>query len=173
MDRPVDVAAPMVEIGAVFAETASAEAAAAALIAAGTPRSDIVSSLEVPETGPGHEAPFIWRLVWIIVLWSVAGGIVGAALGAGLAITVGPEGTSGLILQVVSWIIMGHLVVGMVAGYVVLADRTHPEMPPDRPLTVIKVRVPESDAARLAQTLADHGAREVEVMGPARVGPLR
>jgi hypothetical protein len=60
----------------------------------------------------------------IIVLWSIAGGVFGAGFGWLLAETIGPDGTAGLILQAVSWIIVGHLIAGMLAGYFVLADRT-------------------------------------------------
>jgi hypothetical protein len=167
----VEKAPPTVEIRATFSSPASAEAAAHALTSAGVPAASIETIEQELMPGLGHEAPFIWRLVAIIVVWSILGGVFGALIGLVLAATVGPEGTSGLVLQVVSWTIMGHLIVGMVAGYVVLADRTHPEMAPDRPLTVLAVRVPDEDKQQIEEVLVGHGAQSVEEIRPATVNP--
>ncbi len=63
-----------------------------------------------------------------------------------LAETIGPEGTAGLIVQLVSWIIVGRLIATILAGYFVPADRTQREMSPDRPVSLLTVRdVPEGD----------------------------
>ena len=115
----------------------------------------------LPDPG-AREARFLWRVLVIIVLWSIAGGIIGAGVGWLLAETIGPEGTAGLIVQLVSWIILGHLIVGMLAGYFVLADRTQPEMPPDRPVSLITVsdlEPPEAD--RVRRILRSHNSLEL------------
>jgi hypothetical protein len=116
-----------IEITAAFPD-APAEAAVRTLTEPRIPD----SSIDIAAGVPGRETAFIRRLVVIIVLWSILGGAVGAAIGLTLAVTIGPEGTSGLLFQVVCWMLIGHLIVGMIAGYWVLADRTHREMAPDR-----------------------------------------
>ena len=99
-----------------------------------------------------------------IVLWSIAGAVPGAAFGLLLAETIGPEGTAGLILQVVCWMIVGHLLAGMLAGYALLADRSAEEMPPDRPVSLLTVRgVPESDVTRVRRLLLASGSLDVRL----------
>jgi hypothetical protein len=155
------------EIIASFQSRADAEAALAALTAAGVPESAItVREAELPPVSQ-REGRYLWRLLVIIVLWSIAGGAIGAGFGVLLAATVGPSGTTGLIFQVVCWTITGHLVIGMIAGYVVLADRTHPEMEPERPEVVVTVRIPPADVGRVHGALRGAGARRVIVPGPA------
>jgi len=100
------------------------------------------------------EARFVWRVLIRIVLWSIAGAAPGAAFGWLLAETIGPEGTAGLIVQVVCWMIVGHLLAGMLAGYALLADRSAEEMPPDRPVSLLTVRdVPEDDLQRVRRLI--------------------
>ena len=89
--------------------------------------------------------------------WNILGGFIGAAFGWLLAVTIGPEGTAGLVVQLVSWIIVGHLVAGMLAGDFVLADRTEREMPPDRPVSMLTVRDLEPrDFRRVRRLLRSH-----------------
>jgi uncharacterized protein YneF (UPF0154 family) len=128
------------QIRASFPSRAEAEATANALREAGVPASSIDLRHNVLPEARAREARFLWRVFIIIVLWSIAGGVIGAAFGWLLAETIGPEGAAGLILQVVSWIIVGHLIAGMLAGYFVLADRTQREMPPDRPISTLTIR---------------------------------
>ncbi|HET9477679.1 MAG TPA: hypothetical protein VFP63_09340 [Dehalococcoidia bacterium] len=112
-----------------FPDRAQADDAVKALLAAGFP----AEAISLSESGSGHEGRFLGRIVILIVLWSIPGGALGAALGALLSITgIGPQGTTGVVVQVVSWLIIGHLLAGMWAGYVLLADRSHREMAPDR-----------------------------------------
>jgi hypothetical protein len=98
----------------------------------------------------------------IIVLWSVLGGIIGAPIGWLLAETIGPEGTSGLVVQLVSWIILGHLIAGMLAGYFVLADRTQAEMPPDRPVSILTIRGLDPGAAKRVRRIM-HSHRPIQI----------
>jgi hypothetical protein len=70
----------------------------------------------------------MWWIVLMIVFWSCVGAVAGATLGAAIALTAGPPGTEALILQVVVWGIFFHLLAGMWAGYLLLADRTNPEV---------------------------------------------
>lgn len=72
------------------------------------------------------EVRFMGRIVVVIALASVVGTAIGAALGASFAFTIGPPGTSGYIIQIVSWAIFMHLLIGMWAGYPLLADQLGP-----------------------------------------------
>jgi hypothetical protein len=155
-------------ITASFAEPAQAEAAAAALIAAGVSPSSIEIQHGVLVEARGREGRFIWRVLVIIVLWSIVGGVLGAAVGWLLAATIGPEGTAGLIVQLVCWIIVGHLIGGMLAGYFVLADRSQEEMPPDRPVSMLTIRGLEpGDSKRLRRLIRSHRPLQLLVAGPA------
>lgn len=138
-----------------------AEAGREALVAAGVPEADVVLQAQAR----GVEGAFLWRAVVLIALWSVAGGAIGAAIGAGLwALGIGPGGTTGLIIQVASWAIFWHLIVGMWAGYALLADRSHPEMAPDRDASRaarLTVRCPDQQRAEeLRGLLREYGATE-------------
>jgi hypothetical protein len=157
-------ARPQTKIQATYANPADAEAAAAALRAAGVPPTAIDLQFDVLPEARAREARFFWRVLVVIVLWSIAGGVIGAGFGWLLAETIGPEGTAGLILQLVSWIIVGHLIAGMLAGYFVLADRTQREMPPDRPISVLTVRGLDPGQARnFRRLLRSHDPLETRV----------
>jgi hypothetical protein len=162
-----DPSGAAVVITASFAEPAEAEAAVTALVEAGVSRSSIDLDHGVLPEARGREGRFVWRVLVIILLWSVAGAIPGAAFGWLLAVTIGPEGTAGLIVQLVCWIIVGHLIGGMLAGYFVLADRSQEEMPPDRPVSVISVRVEPSESGRVRRLLRAQRPVEMRVAGPA------
>jgi cation transporter-like permease len=140
---------PQIEIRATFAEASAAEAAAAVLAESGRSRTAIELQHCVLPEARRREARFLWRVLVTIVLWSIAGAVPGAVFGWLLAKTIGPEGTAGLIVQVVCWTIVGHLVAGMLAGYALLADRSAEEMRPDRPVSLLTVCVPEVDLARV------------------------
>ena len=154
-------------VTAFFAEPADAEAAVAALVDAGVSRSSIELQHGVLGEAIGREARFVWRVLVVILVWSIAGAVPGAAFGWLLAVTIGPEGTAGVIVQLVCWIIVGHLIGGMLAGYFVLADRTQREMQPDRPVSVINVRVEPSEGKRVRRLLRAQRPVEVRVAGPA------
>jgi hypothetical protein len=79
------------------------------------------------------EGRFMGRVV-VVVVWSIIGTAVGAGLGAAISLTIGPSGTSGLIIQMVSWAIFAHLLIGLWAGYLLLADRSGREIGAGRPV---------------------------------------
>jgi hypothetical protein len=150
------------EISATFASRAEAEAAVAVLAAAGIPQSAIeVREAELPPQRQ-REGRYLWRLLVIIVLWSVLGGVFGVLFGLVLAATIGPEGTTGLVFQAVCWGIVGHLTVGMLAGYVVLADRSQREMEPERPEIVVSVSSVAEDIDRVKTVLEGSQASPVK-----------
>lgn len=151
-----------IEILATFPDHRDAEAAVTALIEVGIAHSflDVLRGV-LPEARQ-REGRFLWRILVLIVLWSIAAALPGAAFGLVLAKTIGPEGSAGLIVQIVSWTIVGHLIGGMLAGYFVLADRTRQEMLPDRLLTVLTIRdVAERDSKNVQQLLRSHHAATV------------
>jgi hypothetical protein len=129
-----------IEVRATFLSTADAEAAANALREVGILPASLHLQHDVRLEARAREGRFLWRVLVLIVLWSIAGGVVGAGFGWLLAETLGPESTAGLVVQLVTWIIVGHLIAGMLAGYFVLADRTQREMPPDRPISILTIR---------------------------------
>jgi hypothetical protein len=155
-------------IQATFADSAEAQAAADALRDAGNPAPVIDIQHNVFPEARAREARFLWRVLVIVVLWSILGGVVGAAFGWLMTETLGPEGTAGLIVQLVSWIIVGHLIGGMLAGYFVLADRTQSEMPPDRPVSVLTVRdLNRAQAGRIRRLLHSRNPLELRSSEPS------
>ncbi len=108
------------------------------------------------------EGRFMRRVVVIIALASVAGTALGAALGAAFAFTIGPPGTSGYVIQIVSWAIFMHLLIGMWAGYLLLADRSGREVRNSGHVT-LTVRCANIDARALAERLRKLGATSVEI----------
>ena len=155
------------EVRAEFSTKGAANAAATALGDVGVSVDQLAIEDESYGAVPAREARYIVRLVIIIVVWSVIGGGIGAPIGVALALTVGPEGTTGLILQVVSWAIMGHLIVGMLAGYIVLADRTSREMEPTRARTSLTARVSSrEEAEQMERILRSSGADQIRTVVP-------
>lgn len=136
-----------------FPDRARADVAVNALLAAGFP----ADALSVSGVGSGHEGRFLGRIVVLIVLWSIPGGALGAALGALLSLAgIGPQGTTGVVVQVVSWLIIGHLLAGMWAGYLLLADRSHREIAPGRETSVtVSVNCRNEAEAESARRLLD------------------
>jgi hypothetical protein len=133
--------------------TEFANAAINALTDAGIP----LRAIEL--TTPGHEGRYLWRILISIVLWSVLGGAIGAIAGLVLALAgIGPGGTTGAVVQVVSWTIAGHLLGGMWVGYALLADQTHGEMAPDRAseaVATLTVRCRNETELQTAQRVLD------------------
>lgn len=108
----------------------------------------------------------------LIVLWSIPGDVFGAGFGWLLAETIGPEGAAGLIVQLVSWMIVGHLIAGMLAGYLLLADRTQREMPPDGPVSLLIVcGLTDDDAEKARNLLCSHDPPQLSVTRIRTRGP--
>lgn len=112
-----------------------------------------------------RENRFMGRIVLLIVGCSIVGTAVGAAFGATLAVTIGPPGIEGLITQIVAWAIFAHLLIGMWAGYLLLADRTGRDLKPVRaPPAVVRAECATIDESEvLATELRSLGALTVEV----------
>jgi len=121
---------------------------------------------EIREAPGAREAGFMGRIIVVIVLWSILGGVIGGGIGLMIATFLGPSGTEGLVIQGVSWMISGHLIAGMLAGYLLLADRTGGDLPAVRArstvlLTVDCANIDETETA--AHRLRDLGAMSTEV----------
>jgi hypothetical protein len=162
------VAAPsrLLEVQATFAAPGDAEKAAEALLDAGIEPARVTVQHAVLPEARGREGRFVWRVLVIIVFWSIVGAVPGALSGLLLALTIGPGGTAGLIVQLVCWIIVGHLIGGMLAGYFVLADRRQEEMPPDR--SVVTVRLAGGgDEKRVWRLLRLRGPMELRMSSPS------
>ena len=105
------------------------------------------------------------RIVLYVVLASAVGTAIGAVIGAIFAATVGPPGTEGLIIQVITWAIFAHLIIGMWAGYLLLADRTQEDLPAvSAPRTHVTVECASiDDANQVASIMRETGATSVAI----------
>lgn len=159
---------PDIPITATFPDHERAESAIAALEQDGIPRSnvDLLTDADLADLGK-RETRFMGRIVLIVAGWSVIGTAIGAALRAFFSYTIGPHGTSGLILQVVTWAIFAHLLIGMWAGYLLLADRTARDLPAARAATAVLVLTTPEDADLIATRLRQLGATSVDVPSSA------
>jgi hypothetical protein len=123
-ERATAAARPRTRVVAAFANVASADRAAEALRAAGFADGavTIAGGAAAPTEPPRErEERFLGRLVLIVVAWSIVGTAVGAVMGVVFNLLgVGPGGTGGLLLQVVSWALIAHLLAGLWAGYALL-----------------------------------------------------
>jgi len=140
---------PPTVITATFPTESEAHAAIETLTESGVDHSLI--SLET--TQPDTETRFLIRLVAIIVLSSIVGGAVGAGLGALIWLVFGPSGTGGLLIQIVVWLIFGHIIAGLWAGYLLLADRTHADLPHERTTAHLIIRYPSDDISELITSI--------------------
>lgn len=146
------------ELHAAFPDGTTAEKALERLIAAGIEPNEVALTARSTE----REASFLTRLVITIALWSIIGAITGVGLGIVTWIILGPEGTTGFIIQAVVWGIFGHLIAGMWAGYILLADRTDLDLPHDRAtqLTVIEIHTSdEATSGIVRQIIASSGGK--------------
>lgn len=109
------------------------------------------------------------RFVAIVVLWSIVGTALGAAFGAFLSYTVGPHGTEGLILLVITWAIFAHVLVGMWAGYALLSDRSRSELPAGE--TVLTATIEAPAARAIGARLKEEGAMHVTAVGEKAAEP--
>lgn len=135
----------------------SAEAAETAAVLLGS-----VSGVgQVTIAGTRDSAFILWFLAIVVVA-----SILGTALGVGIgllfiALGVTPNTTESLILQVVTWAIFWHLLIGLIAGYALLADRTNPEWRPGRKATLEVSATSAAEAAEIEAVLKKAGARTV------------
>jgi hypothetical protein len=112
-----------------------------------------------------RENRFMTRVVLLVIAWSILGTAIGAALGIGIALLFGPSGTEGMIIQAVSWAIFAHLVAGMCAGYLLLAERGSGDLSAVRhsgPVTLRTNCATIDDAEELAARLRSLGATRVD-----------
>jgi hypothetical protein len=149
-------------------DAASARRAETALLAAGvSPASIIVAGAPAggaarsPAEREGH---FLWRLVLIVVVWSVVGTLIGVVMGLALnAAGIGPEGGAGILIQIASWAVFAHLIAGMWAGYALLTrseSRQAAALPGGR--VVISVQCSDaSETARVTSIMRAAGATAV------------
>jgi len=153
----------MAEIQATFASAPDARDAVERLRSA-FPAIGAISFRETTSpsltTETAREARTMGRIVVVIVLASIVGTAIGVVLGVLLHILIGPEGTSGLVIQAVSWAIFVHLLIGMLAGYFLLADRSEREIGRARPVTLV-IHCASIDADTLRLELRRLGATEV------------
>ena len=147
-----------VTITASFPDAGSARAAARGLAAEG-----VAASIEGQ-----REGGFMARFALIVAAWSIAGTAVGAVFGAVLSYTVGPHGTEGLILLVVTWALFAHLLIGLWAGYILLADRSSAEITPGGP-TTLRLQADRSAAPGIAERLRADGATDVSARGETKI----
>lgn len=120
-----------------------------------------LSEPELPKETRG-EARFMGKIVAVVVLASAFGTAFGVGMGALIAYLFGPHGTSGYIIQMVSWAIFAHLLIGMWAGYALLADRSGRELRHSGPVT-LTILCAKIDATALAERLRALGATSVEI----------
>jgi hypothetical protein len=111
-----------------------------------------------------REGAFMGRFAVIVAAWSIAGTAAGAAIGAALSFTVGPHGTEGLILLVVTWALFAHLLIGLLAGYALLSDRSEREFSPGVEAT-LTAQADKAAAAEIAERLRTSGATRVSGNG--------
>lgn len=154
----------MTEVSATLTTAADAQAARHHLIAVGVPGDEItlrVAPLDRAEE-TAREGRTMGRIVVIIVLASIVGTVIGILIGASLHLLVGPEGTSGLVIQVVSWAIFAHLLIGLWAGYILLADRTERELGRARHVILV-IQCANIDADTVRAKLRELGATDIRV----------
>lgn len=155
-----------------FGDSAAARRAADALRAVGFDDAAITIAGGAPsgqQPKREREERFLDRLLLIVVAWSIVGTGVGAVMGLIFnALSIGPGGTGGLLLQVVSWALFAHLISGMWAGYALLTTGESRE--PVRHMAggraVVSVWCDDDDQrSRVPRILNESGATAVSVFG--------
>lgn len=152
----------MTEVRATFPTATGAQSARNHLMAIGVPADDIAMQAAAPRLieESAREGRTMGRIVVIIVLASIVGTVIGILVGASLHLLIGPEGTSGLVIQVVSWAIFAHLLIGLWAGYFLLADRTEREIGRARPVILV-IQCANIDADTVRAKLRELGAADI------------
>ena len=146
------------EVIATFPDSRRAESALKQL---GESRRSVSFSATAATDLEARETRFMGRFLLVIVGWSIIGTLIGAALGVGIAYAIGETSTEGILLQVISWAIFAHLLIGMWAGYVLLTDRIGPDRAATSPPVVLRAECASIDESReIAAEMRALGATE-------------
>ena len=163
-DHPAPPTSPSLTIVAAYRDAFAANAAAARLYAAGVPATAVTLAGGAPATSPSpaeREAGFMWRLVLIVVFWSMVGAAVGVVMGIVLAAAgVPPGGATGVGIQIAAWAIFAHLIAGMWAGYALLTrgESRQPVTTVRGGRVLVSVRCDATQATGIRATLREAGA---------------
>ena len=142
---------------ATFRSEADALAAREALLAA-SPGATVTGPTLVTDSG------FIVRFLIIVAIASIVGTALGAAIGLGfIAAGITPDTTESLVLQTVTWAIFWHLLIGMIAGYVLLADRSQNEWRPGKKAALTVTCADPESIRGLEDALRSAGAVSLDV----------
>jgi hypothetical protein len=145
------------EVIATFPDSRQAQSALRQL---GESRRTVSVSASTADLG-ARETRFMGRFLLVIVAWSIVGTLLGAALGVGIAYAIGETSTEGILLQVISWAIFAHLLIGMWAGYVLLTDRIGPDLAATSPPVILRAECASIDESReIAAEMRALGATE-------------
>ncbi len=151
---------PEYEVVATFPDSRRAHSALQQL--ARSHRSIVIATNEAPDLA-ARESRFIGRFLLVIIGWSVVGTLIGAALGVTIAVVIGETSTEGLLLQVISWAIFAHVLIGMWAGYLLLTDRMGPDLRATSPPVALRAECATIDESRkLAAEMQALGASSAE-----------
>jgi len=161
-------------IVAAFADAFSAHAAMPALYRVGVPAHavTVAGGSRAPQASVPHherEAGFLWRLVLIVVFWSMVGAAVGVVMGIALvAAGVPPGGVTGVGIQIAAWSIFAHLIAGMWAGYALLTrgESRQPVTTVRGGRVLVRVHVEDAQGVVVQQVLRAAGALTIGVYGP-------
>jgi hypothetical protein len=150
-----------------FGDAASAQSAAEDLRRSGIdPRAISIAGAGAiaPSNEPQREAGFIWRLVVIVVVWSIIGVAIGVVIGIALAAAgVPPGGAFGVLVQAIAWGLFFHIMVGLWAGYALLTsgESRRPVARVGDGRVIVSVRCDADRASVVRAQLASAGARTI------------
>jgi hypothetical protein len=120
------------------------------------------SGYPAPRPPRDAEAPFLGRLVVIVVLWSMADGSAAMGLAQRAA---SARRAAGIGIQIASWAIFAHLIAGMWAGYALLTrgESREPVRRTADGRVLVSVRCDGEAASRAASEILRRGAAAVGV----------
>jgi len=146
-----------VTLHATFRSEADALAARESLLVA-SPGATVTGPTSITDTG------FLVRFLVIVAVASIVGTALGAAIGLGFsAAGITPDNTESLVLQAVTWAIFWHLLIGLIAGYVLLADRSQDEWRPGKKAALTVTCADSESVGGLEEALRSAGAVSLEV----------
>jgi hypothetical protein len=167
MKRPSHDALALVSVVAAFSDPLKGQGAVPELRAIGIDASAVTiagAGAVVESSEPAREAGFIWKLVLIIVAWSIVGTVIGAIIGVALAAAgVPPGGTFGVVLQMIAWGLFFHLMAGLWAGYALLTtgESRRPVARSRDGRVLVSVRCDADEAPAVAAAMRRAGATSV------------